>query len=96
MSIGDNDAITPSAYLQPVENYLFWICFLFTVFSSCVVFLNFIVAEASATYANVTETIEATIWMERSSLINEAEDMTWESFKTQEKFPKYLIVRAED
>lgn len=81
MSIGDNDAINSSSMLAPTENILFWVCFGITVFSSCVVFLNFIVAEASATYANVTETIDATIWMERSSLINEAEDMTWSKFK---------------
>lgn len=31
--------------------------------------------------------------MERSALISEAEDMTWQSYKTPEKFPKYLIVR---
>lgn len=62
MSIGDNDAIAPSAFLDPVENYLFWLSFLITVFSSNIVFLNFIVAEASATYAKVTETIDATIW----------------------------------
>lgn len=62
MSIGDNDGIGASSLLAPTENVLFWLCFVITVFSSSVVFLNFIVAEASATYANVTETIDATIW----------------------------------
>lgn len=93
ISIGDNDAIGPSAYLDPVDNYIFWFCFFITVMASCVVFLNFIVAEASNSYDIVTETLEATIWMEKSSLINEAEDMTWSKYKSQQKFPKYLIVR---
>jgi hypothetical protein len=93
ISIGDNSAIGPATVLDPVENIIFWVCFFITVFASNIVFLNFIVAEASNTYAKVTETLEATIWMERSSLIAEAEEMTWRDFKTLDKFPKYLIVR---
>lgn len=62
ISIGDNDLIGSCAVLKPVENMLFWICFLFTVFSACIVFLNFIVAEASNSYAVVTERLEPTIW----------------------------------
>ena len=96
ISIGDNSAIGPASLLDGVENVLFWICFFVTVFASNIVFLNFIVAEASNTYAMVTETLEATIWMERSSLIAEAEEMTWKNYKTIEKFPRYLIVRDEE
>jgi len=73
ISIGDNSAIGPATVLDTYENIIFWICFFTTVFASNIVFLNFIVAEASNTYAMVTETLEATIWMERSSLISEAE-----------------------
>ena len=93
ISIGDNSAIGPATLFDPVENIIFWFVFFITVFASNIVFLNFIVAEASNTYAVVTETLEATIWMERSSLIAEAEDMTWEKYKDTNKFPKYLIVR---
>ncbi len=82
ISIGDNDAIEPSALLNQYENYLFWFCYVITFLTSCVVFLNFIVAEASNSYAVVMETLEATVWMERSSLINEAEDMTTDKYKT--------------
>ena len=93
ISIGDNSAIGPASVLDTAENIIFWFCFFTTVFASNIVFLNFIVAEASNTYAVVTETLEATIWMERSSLIAEAEDMTWANYKTNDKFPQYLIVR---
>lgn len=96
ISIGDNDALGPSALLEPVENYLFWFCFIITFLTSSVVFLNFIVAEASATYSNVSMTLEATVWMERSSLINEAEDMIWQKYKSLDKFPKYLVVREAE
>ena len=82
ISIGDNDAIGPSAYLDDIDNYIFWFCFFITVMASCVVFLNFIVAEASNSYAIVTETIDATIWMEKSNMINEAEDMTLSQYKS--------------
>lgn len=59
ISIGDNNAIVPATVLDPVENVMFWICFFITVFASNIVFLNFIVAEASATYSKVTETLDA-------------------------------------
>ena len=61
MSIGDNDAINSSSMLAPTENYLFWISFVITVFSSCVVFLNFIVAEASESYNQVSAELDNVI-----------------------------------
>lgn len=82
VSIGDNSLIGESSKLAPAENYLFWFCWFVSVMVSCVVFLNFIVAEASNTYAVVTDTLEATIWMEKSNLIGEAEEMTWEIYKS--------------
>lgn len=82
MSIGDNDAIGSCALLSNADNIMFWLCWFMTVMMSCVVFLNFIVAEASNSYAIVTDTLESTIWKEKCSLISEAEDMTWEKYKT--------------
>lgn len=47
-SIGDFSIIDASPFIEnPWENLIFWCCFIFVVFSSCVVLLNFIVAEAS-------------------------------------------------
>jgi hypothetical protein len=49
-----------------------------------VIFLNFIVAEASASYVKVTETLEQVIWQEKASLIVESEEMAIEGRKTPE------------
>ena len=47
--------------LTQQENWIFWLVWILTVIVTNVVFLNFIVAEASASYTKVTETLEAVI-----------------------------------
>lgn len=94
ISIGDFSAIDDSVDLEKAENYMFWIIWLFVMGATCIVFLNFIVAEASASYANVTEIIEETIFQERAGLIAEADGMSMQV--TRKKYPKYLITRDID
>lgn len=61
-AIGDFSIIDASPFLEKnSENLLFWLCFIFVVFSSCVVMLNFIVAEASQSYSIVSEYIDQII-----------------------------------
>lgn len=61
-AIGDFAIIDASPYItNVVENHLFWLSFLFVVFFSCVIFLNFIVAEASNSYIIVSEKIDEVI-----------------------------------
>lgn len=64
------------------------------IFSS-LIFLNFIIAEVSNSYANVKENIDAMIYKERAQLINEAEDILSEKTKMTNKlkFPKYVVTR---
>ena len=54
MSIGDNSLIEAAKKLGPAENRLFWILWLLGVVITSIIFLNFIVAEASGSYAKVT------------------------------------------
>ena len=61
ISIGDNSAIADARYLQPAESKIFWILWSITSIITCVVFLNFVVAEACASYSIVTDTLEETI-----------------------------------
>jgi len=75
ISIGDFSAIDTSASLSGANNWMFWIIFLFIMMATCVVFLNFIVAEASASYAKVTETLEEIVYQEMAALISEADGM---------------------
>lgn len=56
--MGDMSAIGACIDLGVAENIIFHFVWLFTVGITCIVFLNFIVAEASASYTNVTDTLE--------------------------------------
>lgn len=97
LSIGDFSAIDQSVSLPSIlQNYLFWLLWLLSVFITCIIFLNFIVAEASASYSKVVETLEAVIFQQRSNLIDEAEQMTFQRFKTAKKYPSLLVVREID
>ena len=42
---------------------------------TCVVFLNFIIAEVSSSYASVKNNVKGLIMKERAALIKESEDM---------------------
>ena len=57
MSIGDNSLIEAAKNLEQAENIVFWILWLLGVVITSIVFLNFIVAEASGSYEKVTETL---------------------------------------
>jgi len=59
-SLGDFD-FGGSTFLTEEENYIFWLIWFFIVVSTCIIFLNFIIAEASASYENVKERLEAEI-----------------------------------
>ena len=81
LSIGDFDCIDTATKLPKYENWMFWFIWLIAVIISNVVFLNFIVAEASASYSKVTETLEAVIQKEKASMIHESESMSMQSKK---------------
>jgi len=92
MSMGDFGF--DSAYLlAPTENTIYWIVWAIIVVVTCIIFLNFIIAEASASYEKVASDLEAFIIKEKASLIQEAEQMMPESTKTMDRFPQYLIIR---
>ena len=61
LSMGDFAAIDASTELSSPENILFWLFWVLTVVITSIIFLNFIVAEASASYSNVVETLESVI-----------------------------------
>ena len=81
IAMGDFD-FDASKYLTPQENALFWIIWLMVVVMTCIIFLNFIIAEASASYEKVKENLQSMINIEKSQLIGEAEGMIFKSTKT--------------
>ena len=62
MSVGDFSAIDAASYLTETDFVIFWIVWLITITLTTVIFLNLIVAEASASYSRVMESIEKVIW----------------------------------
>ena len=93
LSMGDFQAIEPSIFLDVNENYIFWILWLLVVVVTCIIFLNFIIAEASASYSKVVENLNAMINKEKAAMIKETEQMTLADYKNNMKFPKYIIIR---
>ena len=55
MSMGDFSAIGASKTLEPIEGRIFWFLWLATTILTCIIFLNFVVAEACASYAKVKD-----------------------------------------
>lgn len=87
ISIGDNAAIADSVFLNRDESIIFWLLWTITSIITCVVFLNFIVAEACASYTIVTETLEETISQQRAAMTAESEEMAYNRMKTKENYP---------
>lgn len=75
LSMGDFAAIDAANTLSKNENYVFWLVWFVTVVVTCIVFLNFIVAEASASYTTVSEQLENYIQQQRADLTAEAEGL---------------------
>lgn len=80
VSIGDFD-FDGAGYLKPKENMLYWVIWLVVVIVTCIIFLNFIIAEASASYEKVKSALDSMINKEKAQLIAEAETMYFESWK---------------
>jgi hypothetical protein len=72
------------------------------VFLTCIIFMNFIIAEVSASYQGVKDFLHVKLLKERGDLINEAEDMIRYRFsedavhRWKHLFPKYIIKRELD
>lgn len=97
ISLADFD-YDESTHLHPTENYMYWGVWLTIVLMTNIVFLNFIIAEVSASYNKVRDKLEGLEGQERMNLIKESEVMLDVRVIKQNKkmFPKYLISREID
>lgn len=95
ISIGDND-FSGSIFLDANINIIFWIVWLLIVFIMCIIFLNFIIAEASASYEKVCSNIDYFLLFQKVNLIYESEEMMPQSQRTRERFPKYIVARDKE
>ena len=58
ISLGDFD-FEGNIYLDEFETWVFWAIWIAIVLITCIIFLNFIIAEASASYEKVKENLKA-------------------------------------
>jgi len=79
------------------ENQIFWLIWIILIVITCIIFLNFIIAEVSNSYTQVQEKVKGLIEQDRAQLIDEAEDMMLDHQKhNPERFPTYLVIREVD
>ena len=92
MSIGDNN-FDGTIYLESSTNIVFWIVWILTLYVTCIIFLNFIIAEACESYQRVSQNIGNNLQFQKVCLIHESEEMLWPWLKTQDNFPKFTVIR---
>jgi len=93
ISMGDFSIIAAAEYLDDSENIIFWVIFLLTCIITCIIFLNFIVAEAGNSYNEVSEELSNFIWQQQADLCAEAEGLFPSFLKKEKHYPKYIIIR---
>ena len=94
ISMGDFAVIDLVKYLHVIEEVIvFWILWFLMVLALAVVFLNFVVAEASETYNKVNESIVEFIYQQKADLIADAESIMPNKLKYMNHFPQYIIKR---
>ena len=95
-TLGDYNCINTSMYLDISETIIFWFAWIIVVIIGCIIFLNFIIAEASASYEKVSKSLGEFIMKEKANLISESEGMKPDVFKSMHNFPKYIVIRQVD
>ena len=94
ISMGDFALIDLVKYMNNREDVIiFWIIWFIMVLVLAVVFLNFVVAEASETYNIVNDSIIETIYKQKADLIHDAESIMPNALKSTRHFPKYIVRR---
>ena len=98
LALGDFDFDMISDKPLTKQHILFWSTWLIMVIFSSLIFLNFIIAEVSASYGKVKVNIDSLIYKERAALISEVEDITSKRTKKSNKrmFPRYIVVREQE
>ena len=68
MSLGDF-GFDAAVELDYAENVMYWFVWILIILTTCIIFLNFIIAEASASYEKVSEFLELYIEAQKAALI---------------------------
>ena len=92
IALGDFD-FSASVLLRDDLNILYWWIWFTIVIMACLIFLNYVIAEASASYNQVSEKLQAYIQKEKLDLVDEFERMSPKFFKNNQRMPRYIITR---
>ena len=95
MSLGDFDFYSV-IFLNKDEAILYWMVWFLIVSVTLIIFINFIIAEASALFEDVMKVLDPTVQQERTDLICESEQMTPSILKKANWYPKYIVIREEE
>ena len=64
ISVGDFN-FDASLFMDPFVNEFYWAMFIMFCFITCIIFMNFIIAEVSTSYTNVKDTLHYKLLQER-------------------------------
>lgn len=95
MSIGDF-GFDSAIVLDPAENIIYWFTWLLIVLITSIIFINFLISEAGASYEKVSADLDAFIMSEKASLIQESEEMKLEQQKHEGIFPRFIVTREKE
>jgi hypothetical protein len=90
ISMGDFEIIERATQ---ETNILFWWILVLAVIYLTIVLLNFIIAEATASYERTTEILQEIIVQDKCSMISEAIVLSPSQLKNELNYPKYIISR---
>jgi len=94
--MGEFNAIETSVDLPQAETTMFWMAFVVITIIGNIIFLNFIIAEASASYEKVNQRVSEIVEKDKAQFCSEAQEMVPVCLMRPFNFPKYIIVREED
>ena len=75
-ALGDYSIVAAAQWASTSDAILFWLVWLVVVVYCCIMFLNFVIAEACSSYEHVAQHLDAVMEKDRANLISEAESMT--------------------
>jgi len=93
LSLGDWSLIETANELSQEEVIVLYLMTLTFSTILCIIFLNFVIAQASNSYVSVSESLNEFIIKDRAGLCHEADSMRPNCFKSKFKYPKFLIKR---
>ena len=81
--------------MEPAEDVTFWLLLLGTILITNIIFLNYIVSEASASYSKVNDNIDDYIQHQKAEMVAESQTVLPKKMMDAEWFPKYILIRKE-